>query len=377
MANLKLPRWLWCAVQTQFRFAPSFLAPPPMPRAFAQQQRSGAPAVDAAPSGARAPSDLRFDTALRSKAALMLAAQSSAASSAAAIQRSRTTPNLLLGFLPTQSQALASRWKRPSQSGNPQMQQHAQPPPPPSQWAPHAHQPRTRPNSAAAGRQPARAPVRRPASATLRRDADPAACVTEEDAAAIRLVQSSSAVRREQWRASNVDAAIAAAARPTSPGRQTAGEAAATQASSIHAAVCARGAAYEPQEIASAVPAEHRSSSAQPLYTGHGLPPSDRDHGFEYVDGTLHRAFAEISEAHRPRSPPSITEYEREFLSPMVSPARGTAAPTSPPAARWPQRSLPPEAEPPVEASSADAAATAPRATRAHLHHTHRHSLEL
>ena len=48
------------------------------------------------------------------------------------------------------------------------------------------------------------------------------------------------------------------------------------------AAAALRAAAYQPRTVESAVPMDRRTTTRLPIYTGHMLPPSDRDGAFEY-----------------------------------------------------------------------------------------------
>ena len=108
-----------------------------------------------------------------------------------------------------------------------------------------------------------------------------AARLSTVDETSLRSVQSAAALQREQRRATSVAANVAAAVRATRPasaGTQSAAERAAVEAAAIKAAV------YKPSTVVSTVPADKRQAARLPLYTGHMLPPADRDGAFTYVD---------------------------------------------------------------------------------------------
>ena len=62
-------------------------------------------------------------------------------------------------------------------------------------------------------------------------------------------------------------------------------------AAAMVAAASTRAAAYLPTKVVSVVPDALREQSWLPIYTGHALPPQDRDHGFEYVPLTGDQRF--------------------------------------------------------------------------------------
>lgn len=110
---------------------------------------------------------------------------------------------------------------------------------------------------------------------TLARPMSAAAEVTPHvDEPSLRRVQSASALRREQRRAASVASAVLAA-RPSSAASK--GSAAAKAE-----AAALRAAAYQPHTVESVVPLELRTTNRLPIYTGHLLPPSDRDGAFDF-----------------------------------------------------------------------------------------------
>lgn len=138
-----------------------------------------------------------------------------------------------------------------------------------------------------------RSPQARPSSAS--RSCRAAAASSELAAAkddhaveALRRAQSASILQREQRRAAAVEAAIAQASRPlTTVSKITANAAAAAAATANeirarsdrdHSEI--RAATYQPAEVESTVPTEHRLVSRLPLYTGYDQPAADRDHGY-------------------------------------------------------------------------------------------------
>jgi len=138
-----------------------------------------------------------------------------------------------------------------------------------------------------------RSPQARPSSAS--RSCRAAAASSELAAAkddhaveALRRAQSASILQREQRRAAAVEAAIAQASRPlTTVSKITANAAAAAAATANeirarsdrdHSEI--RAATYQPAEVESTVPTEHRLVSCLPLYTGYDQPAADRDHGY-------------------------------------------------------------------------------------------------
>eukprot|EP00966_Prymnesium_polylepis_P218795 5063330-Prymnesium_polylepis.1 len=117
-------------------------------------------------------------------------------------------------------------------------------------------------------------------AAAVERPGSAAARLTTVDAGSLRTVQSAAALQREHRRAATVAAAVKAS-RPSSANsgmQRTAAERASIEAAATRAAV------YNPSTVVSAVPSDKRQSSRLPMYTGHLLPPADRDSAFTYVD---------------------------------------------------------------------------------------------
>ena len=154
----------------------------------------------------------------------------------------------------------------------------------------------------------------RPSSATSTRKVPPAS-PGDEPAVSLRRVQSASVLRREQRRAAVIDAAVTAASQASAACRGA--NAASADAASVRAA-----AAYEPMDVASVVPSEHRSISRLPLYTGHEMAAVDRDHAFRLDDDGGHRLQAPVGEARctRHSRPSSATTSAALAASRAVRP---------------------------------------------------------